>query len=97
MSTAPSEIRSVGVILTNDNKTLTAGSIDNNDSGEKYTLNIDNEKKAILKLFLSQKKSNLDVFYELIFPILLELTILCIAICFLLRRIKQGFISPLNE
>lgn len=92
-----SEIRNVGVILANENKTFTAGVIDKNDSGTEHTLNIDNEKKAILKLFLSQKKSNMDVFYELIFPILFELTILCIAIYFLLKRIKQGFISPLNE
>ncbi|KTD13218.1 sensor histidine kinase [Legionella jamestowniensis] len=92
-----SEIRNVGVTLVYDNKTLSAGLIDKNNPGASYTLNIDNKKKASLKLFLPQNKSKFDIFYESVFPIFLELIILCIGIYFLLKRLKQSFISPLNE
>lgn len=92
-----SEIRNVGIILINDKTTLSAGLIEENNKGAIYPLNIDNERKATLKLFLNSNKSKFDILYESVFPIFFELVILCIGIYFLLRRLKQGFISPLNE
>lgn len=92
-----SEIRNVGVMLINNNKKFSSGPIEDTSHGATYSLNIDNEKKAELKLFLSQNKSIFDMLYELAFPVFLQLVILCFGIYFLLTRIKQSLISPLNE
>lgn len=92
-----SETRKVGIILTNGKVTLSAGLINQSAPTSSYTLNTNNDKKTTLKLFLPHNKSNLEIFYESVFPILLELIVLCIGICYLLKGIKQKFISPLND
>jgi len=92
-----SEIRNVGVVLINNNKKYASGPIGNANYGATYALNIDNEKQAKLKLFVSRNKSVYEKLFELAVPVILQLVILCIGIYFLLTRIKQGLISPLNE